>query len=73
MKYIILFLVLVVFVSGCANLEEFLEKGNTVSTGTITFINEIDAINSGYHNCEEELIRKHYREDGSYEEICLEP
>tara|TARA_Y100000310_G_C20570934_1_gene757978 strand:+ start:70 stop:402 length:333 start_codon:yes stop_codon:yes gene_type:complete len=73
MKYIILLLVLVVFVSGCTDLEGFIQKGNTVSTGTITFINEIDAANSGYSNCEEKLMRKHFKEDGTYEEICTEP
>lgn len=75
MKWVIL-LVLVLFISGCTDLESFIEKSGLRKTSTITFIDEVDAINAGYYGnpgCDEKLIRRHYFEDGSYEEICLDP
>jgi len=67
MKWAIL-LVLVVLISGCVDVKEIITKppepifeGGIINLEPETF------------ECEEKLTRRSYKEDGSYEEICLEP
>ncbi len=70
-KIIIFILVLTILISGCATFEE--EVTTTVPTTTTLEEGVTITLEPKTFECEEKLTRRYYKEDGTFEEICIEP